>query len=58
MRNRTWLAIAAGLAVVAVVVQFQIAQSQERKSRATQKSGAGRGARRDEQQSHLPPSPW
>jgi superoxide dismutase, Cu-Zn family len=39
MRNRTWLAIAAGLAVVAVVVQFQIAQSQERKSRAAQKSG-------------------
>src|SRR6478736_6159878 len=40
MRNRTWLAIAAGLAVVAVVVQFQIAQSQERKSKAAQKSGA------------------
>ena len=40
MRNRTWLAIAAGLAVVAVVVQFQIAQSQERKFKAAQKSGA------------------
>src|SRR6476660_5675430 len=40
MRNRTWLAVAAGVAVVAVAAQFQIAQSQERKSKATQKSGA------------------
>jgi len=40
MRNRTWLAVAAGVALVALAVQFQIARSQERKSKATQKSGA------------------
>src|SRR3954463_16653939 len=40
MRNRTWLAAAAGVALVALAVQFQIARSQERKSKATQKSGA------------------
>ena len=41
MRNRTWLAVVAGVAVVAVAVQFQIARSQERKAKATQKSGRG-----------------
>jgi Cu-Zn family superoxide dismutase len=41
MRNRTWLAVLAGVAVVAVALQFQIAQSQERKAKAMQKSAAG-----------------
>jgi superoxide dismutase, Cu-Zn family len=40
MRNRTWLAVVAGLAVVAVAVQFQIAQSQEAKAKAMQKKAA------------------
>jgi len=40
MRNRTWLAVAAGVAVVAVAVQFQIARSQERKAKAMQKNAA------------------
>ena len=40
MRNRTWLAVAAGVAVVAVAVQFQIARSQERKAKAMKKSAA------------------
>src|SRR5215213_5997642 len=31
MRNRTWLAVAAGVAVVAVTLQYQVARSQERK---------------------------
>ena len=43
MRNRTWLAVLAGVAVVAVAVQFQIARSQERKAKAMQKSLAVAG---------------
>jgi len=39
MRNRTWLAVVTGVAVVAAAVQFQIARSQERKGRAA-RSGA------------------
>jgi Cu-Zn family superoxide dismutase len=38
MRNRTWLAVVAGLAVVAVAVQFQIARSQEAKAKAMRKT--------------------
>jgi superoxide dismutase, Cu-Zn family len=41
MRNRTWLAVVAGVAVVALAVQFQIAQSQERKSKGVKKAAAG-----------------
>src|SRR4051812_43129952 len=37
MRNRTWLAVAAGVAIIALTLQFQIARSQERKAR-TKKS--------------------
>jgi Cu-Zn family superoxide dismutase len=40
MRNRTWLAVVAGVAVVALAVQFQIARSQEGRSRGARKSGA------------------
>jgi Cu-Zn family superoxide dismutase len=40
MRNRTWLAVVAGVAVVAIAVQFQIARSQEARSRSTRKSAA------------------
>jgi Cu-Zn family superoxide dismutase len=40
MRNRTWLAVAAGAAVVAMTVQFQIARSQERRARGAQKNAA------------------
>jgi len=40
MRNRTWLAVAAGVAVLAMAVQFQVARSQERKARAMKKSAA------------------
>jgi superoxide dismutase, Cu-Zn family len=40
MRNRYWLAVVAGTAVVAMTVQFQLARSQERKARSTQKSTA------------------
>ena len=43
MRNRTWLAVLAGVAVVAVAVQFQIARSQERKAKAMQKTAAAAG---------------
>ena len=39
MRNRTWLAVVAGVAVVAVAVQFQIARSQERKAKACAEKG-------------------
>jgi Cu-Zn family superoxide dismutase len=39
MRNRTWLAIVAGFAVIVFAVQFERAQSQERKAK-----GAERGA--------------
>src|SRR5215212_275373 len=38
MRNRTWLAVVAGVAVVALAVQFKIARSQERKVRAAKNS--------------------
>jgi Cu-Zn family superoxide dismutase len=34
MRNRTWLAVVAGVAVVAIAAQFQMARSQERRARA------------------------
>ena len=40
MRNRTWLAVVAGVAVVAMAVQFQIARSQQVKARAAQKKSA------------------
>jgi superoxide dismutase, Cu-Zn family len=40
MRNRTWLAVVAGVAVVAVAIQFQRAQSQERKARAAERKAA------------------
>jgi superoxide dismutase, Cu-Zn family len=40
MRNRTWLAVAAGVAVVAVAIQFQRAQSEERKARAAERKAA------------------
>ena len=40
MRNRTWLAVVAGVAVVAVAVQFQMAQSQDRKSKAAERKAA------------------
>ena len=40
MRNRTWLAVLAGVAVVAVAVEFQSARSQERKAKAMQKAAA------------------
>jgi Cu-Zn family superoxide dismutase len=40
MRNRTWLAVVAGVAVVAMSVQFQIARSQEARSRAARKNAA------------------
>ena len=43
MRNRTWLAVVAGVAVVAVAVQFQIARSQEAKAKAMQKKAAAAG---------------
>src|SRR4029079_10428307 len=40
MRNRTWLAVLAGVAVVAVAVQFQIARSQEAKTKTMRKSAS------------------
>src|SRR5258708_7498088 len=40
MRNRTWLAVVAGVAVFAVAVQFPIARSQEAKAKAMKKSAA------------------
>lgn len=44
MRNRTWLAAVAGVAVVALVIQFQRAQSQERKARAAERKAAAEHA--------------
>ena len=40
MRNRTWLAVVAGVAVVAVAVQFRIARSQEGKAKGMRKKAA------------------
>ena len=40
MRNRTWLAVVAGVAIVAVGLQFQIAQSQESKAKGAAKKMA------------------
>jgi len=40
MRNRTWLTVVAGVAVIAVAVQIQRAQSQERKARAAERKAA------------------
>lgn len=40
MRNRTWLAVVAGIAAVAVAVQFQIAQSQETRTKGARKKAA------------------
>jgi superoxide dismutase, Cu-Zn family len=44
MRNRTWLAVVAGVAVVAVAMQFQRAQSQERRARAAERKAAAEHA--------------
>ena len=44
MRNRTWLAVVAGVAVVAVAIQFQRAQSQERRARAAERKATAEHA--------------
>src|SRR5437868_674818 len=38
MRNRTWMAVVSGLALTIVAVQIHLAQSQERRSRRTERS--------------------
>src|SRR5689334_19212176 len=38
MRNRTWLAVITGVAVVAVAVQVQVARSQQAKAKSMRKS--------------------
>lgn len=43
MRNRTWLAVIAGVAVVAVAMQVQVARSQQAKAKGMRKAAAAAG---------------